>query len=94
MAKHETIAEPDEALTNPGDGRPVSVETEEAAIRVRRLQDPLGVPTAADRGVDLEAAGCGREHRDDLLSQHRQVPFLHLSSTVVDRIPSGPWKRM
>jgi hypothetical protein len=57
-------------------------------------QDPLGVPTAADRGIDLKASGAWLEHRKDLLRQHRQVPFLHLSSTVVGRIPSGPWKRM
>jgi hypothetical protein len=52
------------------------------------------VPTAAEGGVDLKASGAWREHREDLLRQHRQVPFLHLVSTVVDRIPSGPWKRM
>ena len=52
------------------------------------------MPTAADRGVDLKAAGSRREHRHDLLRQHRQVPFLHLSSTTGRRIPSGSWKRM
>ena len=31
------------------------------------------MPTAADRGVDLKAAGSRREHRHDLLHQHRQV---------------------
>ena len=77
-----------------GDGRPIGVETEEAAIRVGRLQDPLGVPTAAEGGVDLEASRGRREHRHDLLRQHRDVPYLHLSSTLDDRIPSGPWKRM
>ena len=82
LAEDEAIAEPGpEAGVDPGDGRPIGVETEEAAIRVGRLQDPLGVPTAAEGRVDLEAAGSRREHRDDLLRQHRQVPFLHLSST-------------
>ena len=52
------------------------------------------MPTAAEGGVDLEASRGRREHRHDLLRQHRDVPSLHLSSTLVDRIPSGPWKRM
>jgi hypothetical protein len=52
------------------------------------------VPTAAEGGVDLKAAGSWREHRNDLLRQHRLVPFLHLSSTTVGRIPNGSWKRM
>ena len=70
-----------EATVHSGDGRPIGVETEEAAIRVGRLQDPLGVPTAAEGGIDLEAPRRRREHRHDLLSQHRDVPCLHLSST-------------
>ena len=36
------------------------------------------MPTAADGGVDLKAAGARREHLDDLVRQHRQVPILHL----------------
>ena len=52
------------------------------------------MPTAAEGGVDLEASRGRREHRHDLVCQHRDVPYLHLSSTLVDRIPSGPWKRM
>jgi hypothetical protein len=94
-AEDQPVAEPrPQPGVDSGDGRPVGVETEEAAIRRGRLQDPLGVPTAADRGVDLKAAGSRREHLDDLLRQHRLVPFLHLSSTTGRRIPSGPWKRM
>ena len=77
-----------------GDGRPIGVETEEAAIRVGRLQDPFGVPTAAQGGIDLKAARGRREHRHDLLRQHRQVRCLHLSSIQNERIPNGPWKRM
>ena len=69
-----------EATVHSGDGRPIGIETEEAAIRVGRLQDPLGVPTAAELGVDLEAPRGRREHRHDLVSQHRDVPNLHLSS--------------
>ena len=61
-------------------------ETEEAAIRMARLQDPFGVPTATERGVDLEAAGRWREHHEDLLRQHRQVPFLHQATTIEGRI--------
>ncbi len=95
LAQHQAVAEAlSEATIHSGDGRPVGVETQEAAIRIGRLQDPLGVPTAADGRVDLKAAGSRCEHRHDLVHQHRQVPFLHLSSTVIDRIPSGPWKRM
>ena len=94
LAKNQPIAESGEALSDSGDGRPVGIETEEAAIRIGRLQNPLGVPTAADRGIDLKASGRRREHRHDLLRQHRQVPFLHLSSTIDNRIPSGSWKRM
>ena len=95
LAQDEPVAE---AWTEPcedsGDGRPIGVETEEAAIRVVRLQDPLGVPTAAQGGVDLKAARGRREHQHDLLRQHRQVLCLHLSSIPNERIPSGPWKRM
>src|SRR5439155_20913156 len=94
LAEDETVAEPGEPPTNPGDGRPISIETEEAAIRIGRLQHPLGVPTATDGGIDLEAAGSWREHRNDLLRQHRQVPFLHVDLHRRQRIPSGPWKRM
>ncbi len=73
------VARPEPRLDS-GDRRPVGIEAEEAAIRVGRLQDPLGVPTAAQGGVDLKAAGRRREHLEDLLHQHRQVPFLHRSS--------------
>ena len=52
----------------------------EAANPDGRLLDPLGVPTAAQGGVDVKAAGGGREHLNDLVDQHRQVPFVHRSS--------------
>jgi hypothetical protein len=42
----------------------------------------------------VEASRSRGEHRQDLVGQHRDVPYLHLSSNLVDRIPSGPWKRM
>jgi hypothetical protein len=38
------------------------------------------VPTAAQGGVDVKAAGGRGEHLDDLIHQHRQVPSVHLSS--------------
>ena len=83
LAEHEAVAEAGlEASGHSGDGRPIGVETEEAAIRVGRRQDPLGVAPAANRGVDLEAAGRGREHGHDLVGQHRKVPLRHRSSTV------------
>ena len=40
------------------------------------------MPTAAEGRVDLEAAPGRREHRHDLRRHHRDVPVLHLSSTV------------
>src|SRR5439155_12893526 len=49
LAEHEPIAEAgSEATVHSGGGRPIGVEAEEAAIRVGRLQDPLGVPTAVE----------------------------------------------
>ncbi len=39
------------------------------------------MPTAAEGGIDLEAPRGRHEHRHDLLCQHRDVPYLHLSST-------------
>ena len=89
LAKDHAVTEALQAKTNSGDGRPIGVQSKKAAIRRGRLQDPFGVPTAADRGVDLEAAGSGREHRNDLLRQHRQVPFLHQFSSGRRRIPGG-----
>jgi hypothetical protein len=82
LPQHQAVAESrPQAGVDPGDGRPIGVEPEEAAIRRRRLQDPLGVPTAAEGRVDLEAARSRSEGRQDLRRHHGQVPFLHLSST-------------
>ena len=94
LAQDQAIAEAGQADPDALDGGRVGVEAEDAAIGAGGLQDPLGVPTAAERGVDLKAAGRRGEGLDDLVRHHRQVPFLHLSSTVWLRIPSGPWKRM
>ena len=38
------------------------------------------MPTAAQGGVDVKAARRRGEHLEDLLHQHRQVPFVHHSS--------------
>jgi hypothetical protein len=62
------------------DRRRVGVDAEDPAFGTGGLQDPLGVPTGAQGGIDVKAAGRRREHLDDLVRQHRQVPFLHLSS--------------
>ena len=95
LAQDEPVAEArPESRLDPGDRRRIGIEAEEAAIGVGGLQDPLGVPTAAQGGIDVKAAGSGREHLDDLLHQHRQVPFVHLSSIRTNRIPSGSWKRI
>ena len=60
----------------PGDGRPVGVESEEAAIRNARFENPLGVAGSTEGGVDLEAAGFGGECLKYLVHHHRQVPNL------------------
>ena len=73
------VARPEPSL-DPGDRQRVGIEAEQATIGVGGLQDPLGVPTAAQGGVDVKAAGRRGEHLEDLLHQHRQVPFVHLSS--------------
>ncbi len=88
------IAEPGEPLPDPRDRAGIGVEPEDAAVRAGGLQDPLGVPTAADGAIDMEAAGARGEHLHDLLREHRSVPFFHVLSTIDVRIPSGPWKRM
>ena len=88
LAKHESVAVARAKTSlDTGDRCGVCVETQEAAIGIGRLQDPLGVPTAAQGGVDVKAAGSRREHLDDLVHQHRQVPFVHLSS-IPERIGS------
>src|SRR3990172_7159232 len=56
LAKDDTVAESRESLSCSGDGRPVRVEPDQAAIRRGSLQDPLGMPTATNGRVDLEAA--------------------------------------
>ena len=94
LPQDEPVAEPGEPLPHPRDRGGVGVEPEDAAVRAGGFQDPLGVPTAADGAVDVEAAGARGEHLDDLLREHRPVPFLHVISTIDERIPSGPWKRM
>ena len=68
------------ARLDPGDRRRIGVEPEEPAVWVGGLQDPLGVPTAAQGGIDVKAASSRGEHLDDLVQQHGQVPFVHLSS--------------
>ena len=67
---------PRQALAAPGDGRLIGIQSEQAAIRRIRLQDPDGVPSAAERGVDLELARERRESQEDLLHHHGPVPLL------------------
>ena len=95
LAQDQPVAEPrPQPGVDSGDGRPVGIEAEEAAIRVGRLQDPLGVPTAADRGVDLKAAGSRREHRMTSSASTGRCPSFISPPPTGRRIPSGPWKRM
>ena len=71
------------------DGRPIGVEAEQATIRRRGLQEPIGVPTAADRAVDHGAARSQVEGGENLVDHDRQVPFshvvLHLSLSAAGR---------
>ena len=67
-------------LPDPTDRGRVGVEPKESSIWVGGFQDPLGVPTAAQGGIDVKAAMGRGEHREDLFHQHRQVPFVHHSS--------------
>jgi len=69
-----------EGRLDTGDSQRIGIEAEQATVGVGGFQDPLGVPTAAQGGVDVKAAGRRGEHLEDLLHQHRQVPFVHLSS--------------
>ena len=56
LAEPEPVPEPGpEAGADPGDGRPIGVETEEAAIRVGSFEDSLGVAPAAEGRVDVAA---------------------------------------
>ena len=81
LAQDEPIPEPrPQPRLDPGDRQRVGVEAEDSAVGIGGLQDPLGVPTAAQGGIDVKAAGGRCEHLDDLVHQHRQVPFVHLSS--------------
>ena len=49
------------------DGARVGVEPQQPAAGAGGLQDPAGVPSAADGRIDLEAARVRRESHDDLL---------------------------
>ena len=56
-AQDQAIAEAGQADPDPLDGDGVRVQAQHPAVGAGGLQDPLGVPTAADRRVDLQAAG-------------------------------------
>ncbi len=74
LTEDQPVAEGGQALRDPVDRGLVGVQPEDAAVGLGGLQDPLGVPTAADRRVDLETAGGRRERPKDLDRHHRQVP--------------------
>jgi hypothetical protein len=76
LPERRPLAESLEAVLAPGDGRLIGIQSEQAAIRRIRLQDPDGVPSAAERGVDLELARERRESHEDLLHHHGPVPLL------------------
>ena len=61
LAQRDSIAELGQSIARSGDGRPIGIEPEQAAIRRIGLQDPSGVPSAADGRVDMEAARLRRE---------------------------------
>ena len=60
-----------------------------AASRIRSVCPPP--PTVASI---WRLPGAGARVSMTSSGMHRQVPFLHHSSTAGRRIPSGPWKRM
>lgn len=86
VAQQDPVAEACEPVLDPRDRARVGIEPQQPAIGAGGLQDPEGVPSAADGPIDLEAARAWRECRHDLLHHHGQVPFFH---TTLDH-PSGP----
>ena len=56
-AQDQAVAVAGQADPDALDGDGVRVQAQHPAIGAGGLQDPLGVPTAADRRVDLQAAG-------------------------------------
>ena len=76
-----------------GERRLVQVDPNQPSRR-RVQEDRSRVSSPTDGAVDVEAAGARGEHLHDLLREHRLVPFLHVISTIVVRIPNGSWKRM
>src|SRR5579862_4006679 len=95
LAEDEPIAEATaEPCPNPGDGRLVGVDPEEAAIRVGGGQHAFRVPAATEGGVDLPAAGSRGQHLDDLVGEdghvddgrrdgHGQIPSPAIASANV-----------
>jgi hypothetical protein len=76
LSKRYPLAERRQADLASGDGRLIGIQSEQAAIRRIRLQDPDGVPSTAERGIDLELARERRESHQDLLHHHGPVPYV------------------
>ena len=92
LAQAQPISEArPEPVPDSGDGRPIGVEAEQAAIRVGGPQDSLRVTAAPDRRIDLEAAGGGREHAHDLLDEHRHMAVPRIATADSRRVRSDPW---
>jgi hypothetical protein len=81
LAEDEAITEGGlQARGDPGNRRRIGVEAEQPAVGRRRREDSLGMPAAAQRRVDLEAARRGRQHRQDLVEHDRQMAGRRLAS--------------
>ena len=93
LPNDRTVAEAGEALAGALDGSRIGIDPQQPAAGVGGLQDPNGVPSAADGRIDLEAARVRRESQDDLLKHHGQVPYFlfHQRSDRPDG-PPGPWR--
>ena len=93
LAKYRLFAETSEALPGAFDGARIGIDPQQPPIGFGGLQDPNGVPSAANGRIDLEAARVRRESQDDLLKHHRQVPYFlfHQRSDRPDG-PPGPWR--
>ena len=76
LPQRRPLAERRQADLASGDGRLIGIQSEQAAIRRIRLQDPDGVPSTAERGIDLELARERRESHQDLLHHHGPVPYV------------------
>ena len=56
VPEHDPLTEPRQPSPDPLDGARIGVQPQQPAVGAGGLQDPEGVPSAADGRIDLEAA--------------------------------------